>query len=92
MTTVPEQYLHTMRALRELTVRDRGRPPSLRELCADADISSTSVANYRLRWLYNKGLVESLAPDKQWIKQAQFRSLVVSDAGLRALGEPVNGR
>ncbi len=39
-------------------VADNGRPPTIREIGADCNISSTSVVNYNLTRLKEKGLLE----------------------------------
>ena len=62
MARKPKKEL-TERQLHILEVLDRyqqqhGYPPSIREICQRADISSTSVANYYLDQLEERGMIE----------------------------------
>jgi repressor LexA len=52
-----EKHLKILDVLADFT-DDNGYPPSIREICTEADISSTSVANYYLDRLEKLGYIE----------------------------------
>jgi repressor LexA len=51
-----EQHIKVMEVLKQ-HLDERGYPPSIREICDQADISSTSVANYYLDQLEAQGYI-----------------------------------
>jgi len=85
-----------LRAIRDF-VDENGYPPSIRQLCELADISSTSVASYNLDILQREGyitrdpevsrgirLVEEMAPSSRRGDQ-----IAVPLLGVIAAGEPI---
>jgi SOS-response transcriptional repressor LexA len=65
-------------------VRDRPRPPTMREMGQVADISSTSVVTYNLAVLERDGLI-------RWERGIK-RGIAVTAVGLRHLGLDPAGR
>jgi repressor LexA len=44
-----------------VSVEDRGFPPSVRELCAETGLSSTSTVKHHLDWLVAEGYISRWA-------------------------------
>jgi repressor LexA len=64
--------------------RDKGRPPTIREIGAHVGISSTSVVNYNLNILVREGLIQR--------EKEVSRGLRVVGAQMKTMaGETVNG-
>lgn len=61
MSGIPAAALDDMLFAMDVLSEERG--PSIRELTEACDLSSTSVALYRLRVLARQGLVEQLGAD-----------------------------
>ncbi|MCL4868100.1 MAG: transcriptional repressor LexA [Anaerolineae bacterium] len=53
------------------SMQDTGRPPTIRELCKAADISSTSVANYNLQKLEKNGYIKRDAEVSRGIRLSE---------------------
>jgi len=62
-------------------IRDAGRPPTIREIGAAADISSTSVVNYNLTKLTEKGFVSRDAEVSRGLRLTEKARLLYDAAG-----------
>jgi repressor LexA len=76
---------------------ENGYPPSIREICTEANISSTSVANYYLDRLENLGYIERDRRVSRGLRLVKSLSESVSDLlripiyGQIVAGEPLPG-
>lgn len=59
-------------------IRDSGMSPTLRELVANCDLSSTSVSKYHVGRLHDAGMITSI--------ERKARSIQLTDAGKKVLG------
>jgi repressor LexA len=62
-------------------IREAGRPPTIREIGAAADISSTSVVNYNLTKLSEKGFVSRDAEVSRGLRLTEKAKLLYDAAG-----------
>lgn len=69
-------------------VEGHGRPPTIREIGTAVNISSTSVVNYNLTKLKEKGLLERDADVSRGLRLTEHMATAVKDAG-RAVSEVV---
>ncbi|MDX1662534.1 MAG: transcriptional repressor LexA [Candidatus Promineifilaceae bacterium] len=68
---------------------ENGRPPTIREIGSAVKISSTSVVNYNLNKLEEKGFLEREAEVSRGLKLTD-KALTLYGSAVNALGEAVN--
>ena len=62
-------------------IRDAGRPPTIREIGTAAEISSTSVVNYNLTKLSEKGFIHRDAEVSRGLRMTEKARLLYDAAG-----------
>jgi repressor LexA len=87
MPLTPKQEL-LLRAIEE-SLRTRGFPPTVRELCKATGISSTSVVSYNLRKLEEQGYLERRREISRGIRLSRARQMQLEQ---RVIHVPVLGR